>query len=386
MRIPLPSIPLGSVAGTPTALHFSVLLLVLVVAAEAEFTGQQAVLFGLAVLASLVMHLLIHLALSRWAELPEPPRGIALMPFGEVGMARWRPSGADISTGSLPVPPIENSVSLTKGAMAILAPSGVHLATAAAIWCFAIEPYAGPPIPFAYNQMMHLFVIQASLGLINLLPLEPLDMGRLFRFLSQQRASTGALSSLSLIRSGQLITLGIGLLSLWLGPFSLFFLCLMILSASMQIVMEETALLAAAGMSAREVMRPAQRVDSFTHGVTISAALRIAQSSFQDVFPVILQGRIIGLVDRRTLLSAAAHADKQEQLVAELASPPAQIVNLETPVSEVLAGGSPDGAAVVVSTENTFEGIILPEHLSDVLIVGAIRKEEPPEDPPEMPY
>lgn len=348
-------------------------MLVLVVAGEAGFSAQQALFFGLAVVASLIVHLLIHLACSRWAGFAEPTRGVILMPFGEMGLTR-------IQLGE------RTPGAIAKATITLLAPSVVHLASAALLYALIIRPQTGPAVPFAQNSLMHLFVIQAALGLLNLLPLEPLDTGRVFRLFMPQKPGSSALSSIGLIRSGQLITIGIGLISLWIGPLSLFFLCVMVFMASIQIVMEETALLAAAGICAREVMRPAQRVDFFTHGVTITSALRIAQSSFQDVFPVVLQGRVVGLVDRRTLLSAAARADQVEQYVSELASPPSHVVNPETPLSEVLAAGTAEGAAVVVASENTFEGIILPNSLSDVLIVGAIRKEEPPEEPPFPPF
>lgn len=373
MRNPLPSLSLGSIAGVPTGLHLSVVLLVLVVAGEADFSAQQVLLFGLAVVASLIMHLLIHLALSRWAGLAEPTRDVTLMPFGEMGLSRIQ----------LAEP---NRKTLARAAVTLLAPSFVHLGGAALLYGFAIQPETRPAVTFAQNPLMHLFVIQAALGLLNLLPLEPLDMGRVFRLFMVQKPGTVAISSLGLIRSGQLVTIAVGLVSLWTGPISLFFLCAMIFAASIQIVMEETALLAATGMCAREVMRPAQRVDFFTHGVTITSALRIAQSSFQDIFPVVLQGRVVGLVDRRTLLAAAARTDHEEQYVSEIASPPAHVVNPNTPVSEVLAVGSADGAAVVVESESTFEGIILPNSLNDILIVGAIRKEEPPEEPPFPPF
>lgn len=373
MRILLPSLPLGSIAGVPTALHLSVVLLVLVVAGEAGFSAQQTLFFGLAVVASLIMHLLIHLACSRWAGFAEPTRGVILMPFGDMGLTRIQLS--ERTRGSI-----------ARAAITLLAPSLVHLSAATLLYLFAMRPETGPAVPFAQNSLMHLFVIQAALGLLNLLPLEPLDTGGVFRLFMPQKPGSSALSSIGLIRSGQLVTIILALISLWTGPISLFFLCVMIFAASIQIVMEETALLAAAGLCAREVMRPAQRVDFFTHGVTITSALRIAQSSFQDVFPVVLQGRVVGLVDRRTLLAAAARADQEEHYVSELASPPPHVVTPETPLSEVLATGSGEGSAVVVASENTFEGIILPNSLSDVLIVGAIRKEEPPEEPPFPPF
>lgn len=367
MRIPLPSIPLGSIAGTSIGLNLSVVFLVLVIAGESGFSGQQTLLFGLAVVASLVIHLLLHLAVGRLTGVPDLSREVILMPFGEMGLSRVRSSAPESS-------------SKVSAAAYHLIPSLVHLIAASLLYTLFIGSASRPALPFAQDQIMHLFVIQAALGLLNLLPLEPLDMGRVFRQLMPQKPGAVSLSSLGLIRSGQLITMGVGLLCLWWGPFSLFLVCLMILAASIQIAMEETALLAASGLQAKEVMRPASRVDFFTHGVTVTSALRTARSSFQDVFPVVLQGRVVGLVDRRTLLAAAARADHQEQYVTEIASPPAHVVNPDTPVSDVLAVGSSEGAAVVVASDNNFEGIILPGSLSDVLIVGALNKEEPPDD------
>lgn len=367
MRIPLPSIPLGSIAGTSIGLNLSVVFLVLVIAGESGFSGQQTLLFGLAVVASLVIHLLLHLAVGRLTGVPDLSREVILMPFGEMGLSRVRSSSPESS-------------SRVSAAAYHLIPSLVHLIAASLLYTLFIGSASRPALPFAQDPIMHLFVIQAALGLLNLLPLEPLDMGRVFRQLMPQKPGSVSLSSLGLIRSGQLITMGVGLLCLWWGPFSLFLVCLMILAASIQIAMEETALLAASGLQAKEVMRPASRVDFFTHGVTVTSALRTARSSFQDVFPVVLQGRVVGLVDRRTLLAAAARADHQEQYVTEIASPPAHVVNPDTPVSDVLAVGSSEGAAVVVASDNNFEGIILPGSLSDVLIVGALNKEEPPDD------
>ena len=391
MRSRIPSISLGTFAGVPIALHGSVLIVLLVLTTEVGLDSFGALLFGLAAIASLLLHALIHVFVGRTLGTPET-HTIVLLPFGDVYSRGTRLVATSLSQR-------------LRLAAVLLSPALVHIILALLLY----PSINATPTPegqlstrLATDPIFHLFLIQATLGVLNLLPFEPLDAGRVFRVFASGVAQPSTqenrqiagdepntapeadndprLVSLSLIKTGQIVAICAGLFSLLMGMLTPFVLCVLIIVASMEVVMEETALVASTGLQAREVMRPAQSIDLFSHGITVTKALAVARSSFQDSFPIVLQGRFVGLVDRRTLLMAASQPESAGKLIAEYAAPASVVVAPGTPVPEVLAKADLHAGPIIVADGDQFEGIILPEQLAEILVASSLRSTSPPDD------
>ena len=278
----------------------------------------------------------------------------------QLTVARWL-SASDLSAIRLQPLTIRSrtTADASSNAEILLGLAGMlfHL-LAAGFFYFALAVFA----PFWTMAMVNLgFLLLA-------LPPSPMSDGGL--------VLRGALRSLKIAEPDRtLATAGfiIGLVFLILGLheslLSIATLGVLHLTASWKLWITRKIAASAAGVTAAQVMVPAERLAVFQHGTTLSAALGVSLRTYQVHFPVLHNSDFIGLIDREALISASA-ADELGDYVAALTTRDVGVVTPNTPVDEVLKMLERTFAPVVaVVDQGVFVGLIPYDELVHLLLV-----------------
>ncbi|MFV0259357.1 MAG: site-2 protease family protein [Acidimicrobiales bacterium] len=204
-----PTVRLGRVASVPIGLHWSILLIAAVVVSGLAGTilpsiapGYGSALYliaalsgGVAFLASIAAHELGHAVVARREE--GPVQGITLFALGGVASM-----GSEAST---------------PGGAARIAAAGpavsVGLALGGAGVAYGLAALGTPALIVA--AVAWLAVVNGGLALFNLLPVLPLDGGRILQALLWRRSGDRTQATISAARVGRLGGWAIVLLGLW---------------------------------------------------------------------------------------------------------------------------------------------------------------------------
>ncbi len=142
---------------------------------------------------------------------------------------------------------------------------------------------------------------------------------------------------------------------------------------------------AAAPYLVRDVLIPIENMLSLSHGQNCQECLDIALKSFQNVFPVLHRGELIGLVEKSRLIEPGAYSEAP-MLIGEVLDRDYLSVEVTTPLIEVInLFRSYSDTAIVVADNKRMLGLIIRDRLYEFLVLhrfdpGAHSKQGMPDE------
>jgi predicted transcriptional regulator len=99
--------------------------------------------------------------------------------------------------------------------------------------------------------------------------------------------------------------------------------------------------------------------------------------ALQDVFPIIYQDRLIGLVDRASLIDMATR-DPADQYLSSFMAREFVTARADDPLLDTLALANEQrlGSIPITDAEGAFLGLLIPSHVSDFIVVDTIREDQ----------
>jgi len=278
-----------NIRGIPIRVHLSFLILLPWIAyltAGSDTNLITEIIFLLAIFGCVLLHELGHaLTALRFGI---KTRDIVLYPFGGIASLLGEPK----PRGEL-----------------IIAIAGPLVNFALA---FVLFPFLNfPEEAVHFNEIgffEKLFLANIILGTFNLIPAFPMDGGRILRatlLLLKVPHATVIASRMSQVLSLMLLALALYGNNLILVLVAIF----VFMAASREATQVKTTGLAA-GLKVKDVMMDLNSFQVFTHGTTVSEALKSALTAIQRYFPVLHGEQVLGVVDRDELIhSAALHGE-----------------------------------------------------------------------------
>jgi Zn-dependent protease len=347
---------LGALAifGVPVRFHFTFLLLAILLAV-AGFAGQQrglfaALYFGI-MFTCIVAHEFGHVLVARRYGIET--HEIVLYPIG--GVARLAQS---------PRPRQELWIALA-GPL-------VNVAVWGAIAAFFHVAARSGPITNIVDLSTARLIDRIGwsnlyLAAFNMLPAFPMDGGRVLRsLLARWKSETEATRIATLIGRG--LALLMGLAGLVTGMYLLVFIAFFVYTGATQEGIVSQSLTLSHGWPVRAAMVTDYR--TLTHGNTVREAGDMLLATSQQDFPVVHGDKVVGLLDRVSLLKALA--DGPEVYVAGVMRRDFLALKPEMDLAEALPLMAESGAAALVLEGERLVGILTKENLTEFLVMRRI--------------
>ena len=354
------ALQVGTVAGIPIRIHltFLILLVWLIIGSESGHAVHEAI-FVILVFVCVLLHELSHsLVAKRFAVLT---RDITLYPFGGIA-----------SIVSQPTPKAELFIALAGPISNII--------IAAGLFSWVNQSALENQQVDAMTLIDRLFVTNVALALFNLIPALPMDGGRVLRavlhLMNVKRATRIA------ARISQGLCLILAATALYIEQPMLFVISFIIFFGAVQETVRSEARGIAIAFTVAEAMIPRERLECFTHGTTVSKALRTALTSLQPLYPVLLGDKVIGIVFREDILEHAA--TQPDEYVGGLLIEECPSIDSTEPLSSAFTILEETGSSVlIVLREGTFAGILVHDRVSDFLLLQGIRDKYSKDDDAE---
>jgi Zn-dependent protease/CBS domain-containing protein len=351
---------LGRFAGIDVYVHATFILLIGWVAYNywLEFRDLRQVFIGilfiLALFICVVLHEYGHALTARKYGIKT--RDITLYPIG--GVARLE---------RIPDRPIEEL-------WVALAGPAVNLVISAILIAFLALTNGFPAITnFNLSEgsfLERLIVVNVTLVLFNLIPAFPMDGGRVLRALLALRLEyTQATQIAAYI--GQGFALLFGLIGLLSNPFLLFVALFVWIGAAQEasMVQMKTSL---GGIPVTRAMQTDFYILSPSD--TLGRAVELILSGAQQDFPVVENGRVVGILDRDRLISALSQ-NGQNALVGEVMRRDVPEVDSHDMVETALMRLQESGAKTLPVTHNAqLVGLITAENITEFLMIRSALK------------
>ena len=368
------SFRVGRLAGIDVFVHFTFLILLGFIGLGGYLrTGDPVVgLVGVgmivAVFGIVVLHELGHALAARYYGIPT--RDITLLPIG--GVARLQ---------RMPEKPVQELV---------VALAGPAVNVALALLFGAVLFLQGTPAPTNPEQALTfqaggvvgaLVYINVMLVLFNLLPAFPMDGGRVFRALLAMRLGARRATDLATV-----VGKGMAVLFALAGLFGIpgtsmdgnIMLVLVALFVWMGADAEARAVRARAGLAGLPVAAVmVRRFAGVDPDDTLGAVADYAHQSFQRDFPVVIGGRVIGLLGREELRAGLIEHGPTGR-VFQVMRREFPTVGLDDPAERGLALLAEGAPIVPVVAYGQLAGILTREHLTHFLWAGQQRRNELP--------
>jgi Zn-dependent protease len=346
---------LGRIAGVPIYVHWTFLILIawVVVASTAEGRSAAATLEGvgfvLALFACVVLHELGHATAAR--RFGVTTSDITLLPIG--GVARMQ---------RIPEHP---------GQELVIALAGPAVNVAIALVLFL----AGIAFPTDVNHPEHLvrgrflpklLEVNVMLVAFNLLPAFPMDGGRVLRALLAMRLEYARATRIA-ASVGQLMAIGFGFFGLFHGyPLLLLIALFVWIGAESEAVqVEERVVLK--GVAVRHAMLT--EFQTLAPSDTLGHATDLLLAGTQQDFPVLADGRFVGLLTRADLMSGLAHAGRGAH-VADFAKTEIGAVEADAPLAPAMARlREGEGPCLQVVDRGRTVGLLTLENIGEFLMV-----------------
>jgi Zn-dependent protease len=287
-------------------------------------------------------------------------REILLLPIGGIAALDGKPSRPRDELWIALAGPATNFVIAAVVGVATLGLYSVGWFDAASVRAMA---------PTGSTLLTLLIAGNVSLGLFNLLPIFPMDGGRVLRALLAGRwgMEKGTRWAAGF---GQVAAVGLGTFAVLNGAFVLAFIAVMIFFAAGRERLEATALGALNGIVAGDVSRaPSVLLEP---GETIAAATRRSLRASDDVLPVVLGERLLGVVTLADL-ALAMRTGREHEPVASIATKAWIEVDVATPVVAVLEElGRARAVLAVVHDDGVPVGLINPAQLQSALMLSSL--------------
>jgi Zn-dependent protease/predicted transcriptional regulator len=283
---------IGRIAGIDIQVHATFLLLLAWVAwAEYQSVGTataavQGIIFMLAVFGSVVLHELGHALTAEHYGVRT--RAILLLPIGGVAQLEQIPDE----------PSQELAIALAGPAVTVVI----------ALILYVILRVTGAPLDWhdalsgGGTFLTRLFWINVVLAAFNLLPAFPMDGGRVLRAAIAMRTDHGTATAIA-ARIGQMFALAFGLVGLFvIGDLWLVLIAFFIWLAAASEASASRLKTALDGIPVSRVM--ITDVRTLSSRDALSAAVEHVVAGFQHDFPVVDDGKVVGVLTRADLLRA----------------------------------------------------------------------------------
>lgn len=343
---------LGRVAGIDVRVHGTFLILLVWVGVSHYLQRHRpadaaaGIVFILALFAVVVLHELGHALTARHFGIRT--RDITLLPIG--GVARME---------RMPDEPKQEM-------LVALAGPAVNLALAALLWT-VVTPTAWHDVDWvgAGDFLSRLLWVNVSLALFNLIPAFPMDGGRVLRAVLAMRMSYVRATQVA-ARIGQALALVFGLVGLFSNPF-LVFIALFVWMGAAAEASEALMRSAFGGVQVSHAM--ITRFETLRPTDTLQRAVAHVLAGFQHDFPVIEDGRIVGLLTRTGLVKALTEKGAGAP-VAAVMSRGFEVVEASELLERVLPRlQTSEGPVMPVVRDGVLVGILTMENVAEVLMV-----------------
>lgn len=351
------SMKIARLAGIDVRVHVTFLLLLAWVA-YVEYMARRTidaaligVLFILAVFATVVFHELGHSLVAK--KYGVATREIILLPIGGVSRLERMPEDPRRELWIAAAGPI---VSLGIAGVLFLAYQG-----------FLANPDPSDAWVVAGRFVYRLMWVNVALAAFNLLPAIPMDGGRVLRSLLATRMPYPKATQYA-ARLGQGFAIVFGLVGLFFSPI-LIFIALFVWLGAAQEGAEAQIRSGLEGIPARAAMVIDYR--TLSPADPLSRATELILAGAQEDFPVLEDGRLVGVLTRRSLLRALSEGGADQPVVSAMDR------DFETAdPSEMLSDVLPrlrarENQTVPVVRDGQLVGLITPENVSDFLSIQA---------------
>jgi Zn-dependent protease len=354
------SLELGSVAGIPIRVHLTFLLLLvwLILGAEAGAPWQE-VLFVMSIFGCVLLHELAHALTAK--QFGVKTRDITLYPFGGIAAILKQPTPK------------------AEVAIAIAGPLTNLLIAALLFWWINFPPLNDDTHrTFSFSEK--LIISNLAIALFNLLPALPMDGGRVLRAtLALFRVKNATMIA---ARISQGICLMLAMAALPTGQPMLFVIAFVIFFGAIQEYVRAESRLVALAFVAGDAVVPREKLETFSHGVTISKALKTALTSLQPLYPVMIGDDVMGVVFREDILQHAA--TQPDEYVSAIMVRSIPSIQATAPLAEAFSLLEETGMQVLmVYRDGAFIGLIVYERLSEFLLLQGLRQQQPKDDDAE---
>ncbi len=359
-RRPSWSLEVGAVAQIPIRIHVTFLLLLLWLVFGVD-TPSPVIegLFVVAVFLCVLLHELGHALVAK--RFGVQTRDITLYPFGGVASIGSQPSA--------------------KGELAIaLAGPLVNIVIALALYPWITLPDLTKPEAASISFPVRLFLTNIGLAVFNLLPALPMDGGRVLRatltLLGLKKPTTVA------ARVSQALCILLAIAALVTKQPMLFVIAFIVFFGAMQEQVRTETKVIAHGFRVADATIPRERLESFTHGTTVSKALSTALTSLQPLYPIVRGDELLGVIFREDILEhAATHADAY---VGEIITRALPSVDENASLDDALTALEQSNVHVAsVTRSGEYVGLLVYDRLADFLLLHEIRQKLPKDDDTE---
>ena len=328
------SLRIGTLAGVPIKIHITFLLLILLVMLWSQNLGGflQGVVLYTVLFGSVVLHELGHAMAARRYGIRT--RDITLLPIGGVAMLERFPTN-----------PKQEIFIAAAGPLVSFALAAASFPLALLLRGTALAPH-----------FEMIAIINVLLGAFNLVPALPMDGGRIFRgllALSRGRANATRIAA----AVGKAFAALFVVVGLFHNPWLMMIGVFIYLGASSEGRHEATQS-RMSGVLTRNVMITDFRV--LTPQTQIDWAADLAIRSFQEDFPVLRAGYVLGTVSSRALQRASAEGRSLEP-VAAIMKPVRRFAGPDTPLSDLIGDLHPaTGGSIPVLENGALVGLVTP--------------------------
>lgn len=291
------SLHLGTVAGIPVRIHITFFLFLALVASEHAESRQAALTeigFVLTLFFCVVLHEFGHALMAR--QMGVRTRDIILYPFG--GVASLLDHARPFAEWCIALAgPLVNVAIF----FLLLPHSSVALME---------EPFLSRLLVLAQSPIFldRICTANAVLAFFNLIPAFPMDGGRIVR---STLALLGVRSATRVAaRLGQGISLLFAAWAVYSGDWILALIAVVVFGSAAQERFHEQSQDLLQGRTLRDVMIPAERLQTLTHGMTIQEALTLALHVPQEFFPVLHGESVVGVVGAQDLIDEASGGEE----------------------------------------------------------------------------
>lgn len=350
------SAKLGRFAGIDVYVHatFFALLAYFSMVYWAETGTLAGVLAGLALIVMLFVCVLLHefghaLTARRYGI---ATRYITLLPIGGIALLE-----------SMPREPRQEIV-------VALAGPAVNLAIAAAAWL--VLKAAGSPGSLlaaemgALDFLPSLLAANLALALFNLIPAFPMDGGRVLRALLAMRMDRVRATRVA-ATVGQTLAVGLGLLGLWWNPILILIAAFVWIGAGAEASAMEAEVRLANQPAARAMITSFATLGP---GEPLSRAVDLTLSGTQKDFPVIEEGRLVGVLSQAGLLRAL-HERGAEGTVGSAMGPPL-VADASATLAELLGSlQQSEGRLVCLLSQGRLVGLVDLDNIAEYLRIRA---------------
>lgn len=325
--------------------------------------------FVLSVFTCIVLHELGHALAAR--QFGIQTRDITLLPIGGLARLERMPDDPWQELWVALAGPLVN-VAIILVLIAGLAVSGLPIPDPAQLQERAMDLNPGESVVVFLLSLVSVNVI---LVVFNLIPAFPMDGGRVLRALLAMRfdyaQATRAAASV-----GQLVAIGFAVLGMLSGAFMLIFVALFVfLGAEGEAQMAETKT-ALRGYRVRDAMMTVYL--SLSDRDTLASAARELLAGPQRDFPVVVDGRPIGILDRATLFAALGSTDESVS-VADVLNPDCPTAEADEPLEPVLRRMREAGyTSLVVVERGEIIGLLTMENVGELMALDAARQQRLP--------